>query len=659
MTKRALPEAESSPWFLRVARLRPASEANRYGDRFSLPVADFCSGRADLAACSLIIPAFTRRRDIPSTKDAQRRTPWLWNAYEHVRFFGLLDVDMDVDPIFAGTATLFTDAPAPPGGYPKKKHVKKHFAERLRSGCPFGTLLAVCPAFADLYQAIRALTNALVVPHVAFFSGGGGFRVLFHSDAAWRRVMWGQGYAAAFHSQQLAGLLRLVAPMLGDEGIARIMAGTDKNVYDSDKGVKPDLLAHFDTGIFPHPLTPAFESAFPSRDQSDAGLSAAIRAFWKHVFQSIPDDPPQLRAPPTEPALTAEGVPVPVPVPVPAFAYPYETMAGFFVLGPRRMQFSKPGAGDKGPAYSYVNPHGTIQDVRAQLGRRGYLSAHISAVASAEAQLEFAVDIDLQDYDKVRPALRTAAVLGCQACAGSKGACRHCWLLIELARVALGALLTDVCGLGRPLVVFSGSKGAHFWFGNARARALTFAQRQTLAEELARWATREGRDALDRQHPLVRALCEAWERLAVAGRGIIRRETLPWLGSFLPSDVARDALNLAASVDATSRERWDLFCAIAAHAGVPDAPARVALEVGLPVVDRKLYDNKHTLRMPFSVHAVPPHRLTLPLTEEMLHTCDPSAMPTAQTVTAAQREAAVRVTQAWFTECGYLNAGGI
>ncbi len=185
-----------------------------------------------------------------------------------------------------------TDVPAE--YYKGKSEVKKAFARRLVDGSTFGQLLALCPPFADLYNAVKTLVTAMNVPHVAYFSGGGGFRILFETPLAWRLVTWGQNYAAVFRDQELAGVLQSVAPMLPDVTLARIMAATDKNVYDGDKGTKPDLLAHFETHVFPQMLDAHFENTRPRRDALAPDLASAIRTFWARVFRAIPHQCPRI-----------------------------------------------------------------------------------------------------------------------------------------------------------------------------------------------------------------------------------------------------------------------------------------------------------------------------------------------------------------------------
>ncbi len=300
MTKRSHEddEAPQARWYVRLAWLKPADAPNRYGARVSIAT----TADLNLAEYSLVIPAFTTRHDIPSSEAEQRALPWLWNVYEHVRYFGVLDLDMALGAVLTGAAPLFSDTPA--HAYASKGEIKQAFAARLlQQG--FGAMVALCPPFAQLYHDVLALVTMLQAKSLGFFSGGGGFRVLFTSPLAWRRVVWGQAYAQAYHTTEFPLLLRQLAPGLPDEVRARLVSYSDKNVHDSDKGVKPDLLAHFDTHIFPCPLDATFLTRQASRAAADVGLSAAIRAFWRHIFDTVPRDAPRLVASITKPPLVA------------------------------------------------------------------------------------------------------------------------------------------------------------------------------------------------------------------------------------------------------------------------------------------------------------------------------------------------------------------
>jgi hypothetical protein len=288
-------EKSERVWYVRMGVLQTKA-GNPYGPRTSVPIADFLSKRDTMARYSLIIPAFTHNKFIPSGKDDQQSMASLWNVYTHPRYFGVLDLDMDLGVVKEGKAALFSDGSIPMHSYTHAGLVKSDFAGRLRRhGTTFGDMIRLCPPFARLYGAIRAFITALNVPYIAYFSGGGGFRILFESPAAWRTVTWGHNYAMVFFTQELFKLLRIVAPKVDETVLAVFREAMDKNIYDIDKGTKPDFLAHFDTHIFPHPLDDAFETASANTHTAHGGLCEKIRAFWMRIFAAIPTDAPPLK----------------------------------------------------------------------------------------------------------------------------------------------------------------------------------------------------------------------------------------------------------------------------------------------------------------------------------------------------------------------------
>ncbi len=265
---------------------------NPYGKRVSVPLDPV---GLDIAAYSLIIPIVTDRADIPSGKDAQRNLAWLAD-YEHWRYVGLLDLDVDADGIKSGRAgPLFIDQ-APGTAYAKTTDVKLAFTRRMaRDQLTFGQAMALCPLFGALHDGVVTRVCAeLRVPCFAFYSGGLGFRVFFEAPEAWRRTRWSTSCAPE------------VAPLLGRLGVtpatlARLAPYLDANIYDADKGVKPDIRAHPDTRVFPVPADAGlFAQARQRTAEADPALVARIRAFWRTVWTTVPVVPAPLpqRAPP-------------------------------------------------------------------------------------------------------------------------------------------------------------------------------------------------------------------------------------------------------------------------------------------------------------------------------------------------------------------------
>lgn len=278
--------------FLRVNELERPGGKSRYGARRCIPLRDLLDyPLSTLQKYSLIIPSVTERRDIPSKRENQGAFNSMW----HLRYFGYLDSDAQFKecmPELSRPKLLFSDQPQFP--VPRKEHeIKLAFARRLLAdGMTFGEMATICSVFGQLVTLIMELA-AWMRPEqgLVFFSGGGGFRVLFHSPLAWRRVRWGDspGYAKAFAKSVLAQEVFSNPPMvLEPRLLAGVRAYVDQNVYQLDKGLKPDVAEHFDTGIWPVRVDSNFLSKRVVPNREDPSLSRDIANFWQRVFTEMP-----------------------------------------------------------------------------------------------------------------------------------------------------------------------------------------------------------------------------------------------------------------------------------------------------------------------------------------------------------------------------------
>ncbi len=339
--------------------------------------------------------------------------------------------------------------------------------------------------------------------------------------------------------------------------------------------------------------------------------------------------------------------------------FPYTLAARWFALGPRwhacTFGYGAPaGANVKYSRHAFPTvPTDTPAALKQYLIKRGdaLTAVHVRQAAPQGAegavglaqQQELVMDIDVSDYDVVSPGVRAA--LGCR-CAGAKRACRACWLIIRVAVAVLRRLL-QVYDLGEPLVVFSGSKGVHVWYGNARARALSETQRKTLAAEMRRWRTPAGRAGAT--GPLLAAVMETWREAAKSA--VLAPE---WLASFLPAGSGREHWNTIWHQRPVT-DRWAMFEAFCAHVGAVDAPVRAALAAALPAVDIAVFQKGHLIKLPFSLHDRPPHRVALPLSARALAVCDPEQMPSAVagTSTTEAWSEACETMRVWLDACDY------
>ncbi len=276
----------SAPWsFLRIAKLAPATAKVRYGVRCCVPVQRLLDRPLEfLRTCSLIIPCVTAAGNIPSRKELQGAFDDHW----HLRYFGLLDLDTSFEhPGGDNNEPLFTDMPnevLPSGDH----EVKMLFARRLRDEkLSFGQMAERCPRFGRLLALAEdiAPTQASVI---VFFSGGAGFRVLFETPRAWRLVRWGDspGYAKTLVEQRILQDDMLADVGLGAELRQRLDDYIDENVYHKDKGIKPDVHAHFETNMWPQRIRS--RDLKPGEVGEDRELSASIASFWARVLAGRP-----------------------------------------------------------------------------------------------------------------------------------------------------------------------------------------------------------------------------------------------------------------------------------------------------------------------------------------------------------------------------------
>lgn len=664
------PATDPAVAYVRVGLLRHAGGSGngaRYGQRCSVPVAKAC---AHLVRYSLIIPAVTTRGDIPSGEREQRQLPWLWGALAHVRYFGVLDLD----PVWPADVLAAASS---------KGALKAALAEQL-AGASFGEVARDCEPFGRLLAAVRALLAAAVVPVMAFFSGGGGFRVLIDpppeaavAGRGWYTVTWGEGVGAVFLAERLRALLAAVAPNLGADATEALCAAADRNVYDTDKGIKPDLLPHFDTGLWPARVTADFAERRASRTDEDAALSAAIGAYWARLLADAP-------APETVPRLAAPLAKQALLPPVPAadasgriylalrtrqqlaqylsHLYPAATMARF--LGLARPPSAPPylaiqcssssssSGGDEGASiWRHVPPAEvprTAEALRQFLVDRQVYALHAGRRATGPGgsdglERALVLDLDVADWECARPGSRA---LLC-ACAG-KAVCRDCWVLVMLAAAVCRALVGDVLGLGAMLVVYSGGKGAHFHWASAAARALTETQRQHLvADWLGGGTLLTAVVAAPEASPLARvreAALAAWRALLVQRPAFLAEHDrlAAWLArdlAPLPTDYrTRPAADVWDGVArATPRQR---LVGAVMHLAWPVVDAGVALQPG------------HLVKTPFAVHAAT-GRVALPLARAEEDTWDPAQAPSVREphATLAPRVAAAEaVLAAWLLD---------
>jgi hypothetical protein len=280
-----------------------------------------------LRKISLIIPCITDRNDIPSSTSKKKKATrhlvpkWL-DTYFHWRYLGYLDLDPNLKHMMANKTPLFSDQPDSYFAYTTE--YKLAFVNRmLKEKLTYGQMAELCPEFKKLLLIMDRLLPALPesCEAILYYSGGCGFRVLFWAPQAWQRVIWqDQTYARVAEKGLMPFLLRHVLHLPPDI-CADLQPYIDGNVYDIDKGVKPDVLAHFETNVFPVAFHPGFRAERPRRDRGDPVLERAITTYWHRLFyERIPPDLeklPRLTGPPMA-KKKGNNTPAPVVITMPA-----------------------------------------------------------------------------------------------------------------------------------------------------------------------------------------------------------------------------------------------------------------------------------------------------------------------------------------------------
>lgn len=215
-----------------------------------------------------------------------------------------MDLDIPLERMKDNKEALFSDDPASVFG--DTKDYKKAFVARmLNEDLTFDAVAGVCPEFGKLLTTVGDLVAVLPLEceSVIYYSGGCGIRVLFWAKEGWRRVQWlDNTYAQEAVRVLLPELLKkqLHVP---DDLFAKLMPHMDKNIYDVDKGTKPDVLAHPDTKVYPVPWSDDF-LAQRLRTTPHPELSAAITRFWRTLFfERVPENVASI------PRLTGERAP--------------------------------------------------------------------------------------------------------------------------------------------------------------------------------------------------------------------------------------------------------------------------------------------------------------------------------------------------------------
>jgi len=286
---------ETSEWkYVRVCF--PTHKHNHfiapYGKRESLRSEEALEKFKDI---SLIIPCWSHT-PIPTKLSNQiSECEWL-QSYIHPRYFGLLDFDADLNDIKKGEIPVFEGIN--PQVYNSIDTVKIDFALKLQKfgGGKFFWALQHNTKFKDIYEItkyVSELMTASNIPHLVYFSGGCGFRILFRDKRMFFAVGWFEQYVNRFIEEIWPYYLSEVLKCPQEKQM-EILNNTDKSIYDREKGVKTDLNCHYVSRLYPV-LLKNFEEKEIKAD-FDNNINELIIDYWKWVFNNIPSEMPYLKA---------------------------------------------------------------------------------------------------------------------------------------------------------------------------------------------------------------------------------------------------------------------------------------------------------------------------------------------------------------------------
>jgi P4 family phage/plasmid primase-like protien len=211
------------------------------------------------------------------------------------RYFGYLDLDMDMDNIISGKEPLF--AGTNPKTYDKREQLKQELSKFLQDNSTedksmtFEELCEHVPALQRVCDTTRAVVNDLKYANkrldyvLPFFTGLKGTRVLWIDKTLWRAMNperrdagdAGVDLLKEYFSESTVEALKNVE--------------FDASVYGKGKGLKPDMLPHPYSGIAPLPLfddeSGLFSVDFELTRTPIPELTERLTGFWKHIMLNV------------------------------------------------------------------------------------------------------------------------------------------------------------------------------------------------------------------------------------------------------------------------------------------------------------------------------------------------------------------------------------
>lgn len=257
------------------------------------------------------------------------------------------------------------------------------------------------------------------------------------------------------------------------------------------------------------------------------------------------------------------------------------------------------------------------------LASGSFLALHLGPIRTSSSlhaalqheRREFALDIDLTDYDMDK------AVRFC-ACRGNKTACAECWLYAEAAWAAIEYRMSLFCGrtpgTGHEhfLWTYSGCKGLHAWYTDESGDVFGEDARKQIAAYL-RFVPTETHGISPEETAYVTYMYTFFlQRISCPARRLLANAaTRRWLMAFLH---AADDSQIDEAIQPVQRA-WGRLAAPSLDTDTPDLfmwawqtympepplVLKIRIVQGLlrPRLDEAVLKQSHLLKAPFSIHA--------------------------------------------------------
>jgi hypothetical protein len=284
----------TKPLFIMVGEKGSNNTTNFYkAPRDVIPIASLQYNHT-LENLSLIIAALFLEMPERVMKKNKRIIDWE-KLTGYIRYFGLVDLDMPLEEVLIGKQPLIQEEE--PEQYANMDALKLKWSTWLKehSDQTIAQIRTQCVAFDTVCKDAEELAKALTEKgrsFLFFFSGCKGFRLLWYDSSLFYWVLQKEDYAKAYKQQ-------IAMKYFTELGCSPLFVSRlDCSVYDKNKGVKPDVLAHPDSQLYSfviHDYTQLNQYQL-CRLQKDEQLIEKVKQFWTGLPHHCPLKIPHLRA---------------------------------------------------------------------------------------------------------------------------------------------------------------------------------------------------------------------------------------------------------------------------------------------------------------------------------------------------------------------------